>query len=220
MIAKELISLIVPPLKTSDTGQKALTWMQDFHLRHLPIVNNRQLLGLISEEDIINFNNPDEPIGAYPLTLSGPFASASDHLYEVLKMMANSNLTVVPVVDEEDNYLGLITQESLLYYFANSSSFTDPGSILVLEVNRTDYSMAEIARLVESENAALLSAYITSNPNSTQLEVTLKLNVQNPSRVKATLERFEYRIKGDFSESDIYDTLRDNYDGLLNYLNI
>ena len=54
MIAEKIISTAILPLKTSDTGNDALTIMEDFFVRHLPIVNDKQLLGVISEDDILS----------------------------------------------------------------------------------------------------------------------------------------------------------------------
>ena len=52
MLARELVSDIISPLHTSDTAQKALSWMEIYKVSHLPIVNEKKFLGLISESDI------------------------------------------------------------------------------------------------------------------------------------------------------------------------
>lgn len=220
MIAKDLISLLIPPLKTSDDGHKALMWMNDFHIRHLPIVNNQQLLGVIAEDDILNFDNPDEPLGAHSLSLKRPYVDNDTHIYEVLKTMTHEQLSIIPVVDEDDVYLGVITQEGLLQYLAETAAFTETGSILVLEMPRHDYSMGEIARLVESERATVLSSYVTSLPNSARVEVTLKLNIQDLKHIIATFERFDYIVKASFQEDDYSEVLRERYNALVNYLNV
>ncbi|MEM7102115.1 MAG: CBS domain-containing protein [Bacteroidota bacterium] len=220
MIASQLISHSVPPLKTSDTGQKAMHFMNVLHVRHLPIVNNEQFLGLLSEEDVLNFNSPEEPIGGHSLSLLRPFVHEDEHLYEVIKMAVTKQLTVVPVVDADDDYLGVITLEDLLKYFAQTGSLVDPGTILVLEMQKRDYSLAEIARIVESESASVLSTYVTSLPESSLMEVTLKLNSQAIKHIVATFERFGYKIKASFQESDYMDSLKERYDALMNYLNV
>lgn len=220
MIAKELISETVPPLKTSDSGRKALSWMHDFRVKHLPIVNNEQLLGVLSDEDILDLNKPDEPIGSYSLSLRKPYVNEYDHLFELMKLVVEQELSIIPVVDAEDNYLGVVTLESLVEFFARTGSLSEPGSIVVLEMSLRDYSLSEIARIVESENASILSTYITSQPDSTRLEVTLKLNVRDARRILASFERFEYQIKATYQEETYYDTLQERFDGLMNYLNV
>jgi len=219
MIAENLISNSIIPLRTSDTGEEALSIMNDFYIKHLPIVNNKQLLGLIAEDDILNYDVA-EPVGSYRLSMRRPYARNNDHIYEVMRLLAEYELTVVPVVDYDDNYIGLIAQEDLLRFFANTGSFVEPGSIVVLEMNKIDYVLSEVARIVESENAKILSSFITSAPNSNRVDLTIKINRQNIQNIIATFERFSYEIKASFNESDYVDSLRERYDALMSYLNV
>jgi CBS domain-containing protein len=221
MIASNLLSHTLLPLRTSDTGDEALGIMSDFHVRHLPVVNNEQLLGLVSEEDILG-NDPSEAVGSYSLSIQYPFVRENDHLYEVLRLLAEHQLTVIPVVDHETNYLGLITQEDLITYFARSGSFTVPGSILILETHRRDYSLAEIARVVESEGAAVISAFVSSpvDVDTPLVDVTLKINQDNIQHIAATLERFGYTVKATFYERDYSDAFQERFDSLMTYLNV
>ncbi|MCB0561913.1 MAG: CBS domain-containing protein [Lewinellaceae bacterium] len=219
MTAETLISDEIIPLRTSDTGEEALGMMDDFYVRHLPIVNNKQLLGLISQDDILNYNAV-EPVGSYSLSMVRPYASGKDHIYELLRLLAEYHLTLIPVVDEEENYIGVVTLETLLLHFAQTASFSEPGSILVLEMSRRDYSLAEIARIVESESASILSSFITSNLESTRVDITIKINRQNIQSIIATFGRYDYEIKASFNEADYVGSLQERYDGLMSYLNV
>lgn len=219
MTADTLISNSMIPLRTSDTGEEALEMMSEFYIRHLPIVNNKQLLGVISEDDVLNYDI-NEPIGSYSLSLLRPYVKESDHIYEVMRLMAESQLTVIPVVDEEGNYSGLITQEDLLNFFAKTGTFTEPGSILVLEMSRRDYSLAEIARIVESESALILSSFISSHGDSARIDVTLKINRQNVQPIIATFDRFDYHVKATFNESEYVDSLKERFDALMSFLKV
>lgn len=219
MIARELISQLIQPLRTSDTGEQALTYMQVYHLKHLPIVNNEQLLGTISEEDITT-SPLDEPIGSFSLGLNKAFVRDKDHLFEVMSVMADHKLTVVPVVDPQDNYLGLITLEDLIQYYARSFSFSEPGGIIVIELHKSNYSLAEISRIIESENASILSCFLTHDEDTKQMYVTIKINQKDTQHLQATLERFGYTIKATFSEEGYFESLQDHYDAFLHYLNV
>ncbi|NRB62352.1 MAG: CBS domain-containing protein [Saprospiraceae bacterium] len=219
MIAESLISTNILPLQTSDLGSTALEMMGEFYVRHLPIVNNQQLLGLISEDDVLNFDI-NEAIGSYSLSLIRPYAQKTDHIYELMRLMAQLKLTVIPIVDHDQNYVGVVTLEDLLHFFAHTASFTEPGSILILEVARRDYSLSEIARIVESEQASILNVFLTTDPNSTRIRVTLKINHQQIAGIVATFERFEYDVNASFSESDYMDSLKERYDSLMSYLNV
>lgn len=219
MIANELISHTVSPLRTSDLGEEAITMMNIFHVKHLPIVNNEQLLGVISEEEILR-NNLEEAIGSYPLSMRRPYAKIEDHMFEVMSVMAENNLSVVPVIDNEGNYKGLITQDDLIQFYAKSFSFSEKGSIIVIKTNKRDYSLAELSRIIEMENASILTSFLTSNPDTSEILVTLKLNIQDIQHVLAALERYEYTIKATFSEVEYMDTLKERYDSLMHFLNV
>ena len=217
MIARELISQLIHPLRTSDTGEQALTYMQVYHLKHLPIVNNEQLLGTISEEDITTIPL-DEPIGSFSLGLNKAFVRDKDHMFEAMSVMADHKLTVIPVVDGQDNYLGMITLEDLIQYYARSYSFSEPGGIIVIELQKSDYSLAEIARIIESESASVLSSFLTHDEETKQMYVTIKINQKDTQHIQATLERFGYSIKATFSEEGYFESLQDHYDAFLHYL--
>ncbi len=220
MRARQLTSSVIPPLKTSDSGRKALVWMQEFQVRHMPIVNNKQFLGLISEEDILDFNQADEAIGSHPLSLVKTSIDPDEHIFEAIKKLANGKYSILPVVDKEGEYQGVITHESLLLYFASLTSIIDPGGIVVLEVSRRDYLLSEIARIVESCNANVISSFVSSVPESDLLEVTVKVNVSDLSAIKAAFNRFEYRVMASFQETMYYNNLKERYDALMNFLDI
>ena len=219
MVAGTIISNDIIPLRTSDTGEEALAIMNEFGVRHLPIVNNKQLLGVISEDEILDYDI-EEPIGSYRLSLIKPFVKENDHLFEVMKVMATQRLTVIPAISLEEEYIGFVTQEDLLQYFAATAAFTESGSIIVLELQRRDYSMVEIARIVESENANIISSFITTNSDAFLIDVTIKVNKPEIQHILATFERFNYKIKATFLEAQFTDTLKERYDLLMTYLNI
>lgn len=87
MQAIDLITDTIPPLKLSDSGSKALIWMDEFKVRQMPIVNNHKYLGLISEADILDLNTPDAPLEKHNLSLIRPFATKYQHIYEVIKLV-------------------------------------------------------------------------------------------------------------------------------------
>jgi acetoin utilization protein AcuB len=221
MVAKDLISEVIPSLKTSDLGQTALNWMEIFKISHLPIVNNQEFLGLISDSDIYDMNQPNEPIGNHALTLYKPFVTTEQHIFEVIGLASRLKLSVVPVLDDKNNYKGVITSNDLIRHVASISSMDQPGGIIVLDVIERDYSMSQIAQIVESNNVKILSMYITSSPGSTLLEVTLKVNSSDLASVIRTFERYNYEVKTWVTDNDSMDRFySERFDLLMKYLNI
>ena len=220
MLAKDLITQDIPPLKTSDTGLKALTWMEEFKVSHMPIVNHIEFLGMISDADILDLNSPEAPLGTHTLSLSKPFVYENEHIYEVIKMIYKLNLSLIPVLDKDKRFVGTISIGYLIKSFAEMSSIKDPGGVLILEMNQNDYSLSEIARLVESNDAKILSTYITSLSESTKIEVTLKINRADLSAIMQTFNRYNYNIKASFHQDEFIDEMKDRFDSFMNYMNV
>ncbi len=220
MIAKQLISSDIPALALNQTGKDAFHLLSEHHVRHLPVVENNRLIGVISEEDIFN-HKLYEPISEYDFTTLRGFAvQETDHLFEIMRILGEHRLTVVPVINREGEYQGLISQNDLMRAFALTTSFSEPGGILVLEMEAHNYSLAEIARLAEDENTKILSSFITSTLQSETIEVTLKCNRHDLGRFVASLERHEYIIKESFDESDYSGTIKERFAFLEHYLNV
>lgn len=221
MVAKDLISEVIPSLKTSDLGQTALNWMEIFRVSHLPIVNNLDFLGLISDADIYDMNQPGEPIGNHAITLLKPYVLEEQHIFEVIGLASRLKLTVVPVLDGNNHFKGVITTADLVRHLAGISSIDQPGGIIVLELIERDYSLSQIAQIIESNNVKVLSMYITSPPESTKLEVTLKVNTGDLVSVVRTFERYNYEVKTWVSDNDSMDRFySERFDLLMKYLNI
>ncbi len=220
MVAKDLISEVIPSLKTSDLGQTALNWMEIFRVSHLPIVNNQDFLGLISDADIYDMNKPEEPIGNHTLTLFKPYVDGEQHIFEVIGLASRLKLSIVPVLDSNNHFKGVITISDLIKHIAGLSSMDQPGGIIVLELIDRDYSLSQIAQIVEGNNVKVLSMYITSPPESTKLEVTLKVNTSDLASVIRTFERYNYEVKTWVSNNDSMDRFySERFDILMKYLN-
>ena len=220
MVAKDLISEVIPSLKTSDSGQTALNWMEIFRISHLPIVNNQDFLGLISDADIYDMNQPEEPIGNHTLTLLKPYVTSEQHIFEVIGLASRLKLSVVPVLDDKNHYKGVITTSDLIRHIAGTASVDQPGGIIVLELIERDYSLSQIAQIVEGNNVKVLSMYITSPPESTKLEITLKVNTWDLVSVIKTFERYNYEVKTWVTNNDSMDRFySERFDLLMKYLN-
>lgn len=221
MIAETILSNDIPPLMTSDSGLKAIAWMEEFRVNHLPIVNNRHFLGLISEEDIFNLNSPEDALGNHELVLSNLHVKAYQHVFDVLRVMTDHRLTLIPVVDDAGNYMGCITRKEVLDNIAKISSVKDPGAIVILEMSQRDYSLSQIAQIVESEDGKILNLYINSHDDDAMMiDLTLKINKTDLSAIQSAFLRYNYKIKALYHEAQFDDELKDRFDMLMNFLNM
>jgi CBS domain-containing protein len=195
--------------------------MEEYKVSHLPIVNNEDFLGLISENDIYDLNNPEEALGNHDLSLGGSFVTQYQNIYDVIKIFGKNKLTTLPVLDNENKYLGSITFHTLMEQLSKVASIESPGGIIVIEVSHKDYLLSELANIVESNDAKIISLFITSHPESTKMEITFKVNKVDIISILQTLTRYNYQIKASYTEDqEMLDDIEDNYNSLLNYLSI
>jgi CBS-domain-containing membrane protein len=184
-------------------------------------VNHREFLGLISDADIYDLNDPDEPVGNHNLSLQKPYVREDQHIYEVIELLARLELTLVPVLNKEKQYLGVITQEELTRKFAHLSALQQPGGIIELEMNQVDYSLSEISQIVESNNGRILSLYVAASDDNTRLRVTLKVNLTDLTSILETLNRYNYNVvSSHLNDEDLDEFYQERFDGFLKYLNI
>lgn len=220
MLAIELISDEIFPLTVTDTGNTALQLMEDFKLTELPIVKESEFLGLVKENDILDMSDLDEEIGSQKLALERPLIFSTEHIYEVLGKMALHKLSLIPVLDEENQYLGVITMPALIESISNLAAIRDLGGILQLELNVNDYSLSEIASIVESNGAKILSSYIHTHDDSTKMDVTIKINKTDLSAIIQTFNRYNYTIAASFHKSEMEDLMKKRFNEFMNYLNM
>lgn len=221
MIAKDLASNILPFLKTTDKVSLGLSLMADYMVLHLPVLDEeKQLLGIIDYQNLF-----DAPKNATIKTFQNKIVALEINedqpIYKVLSIINTYKLTILPVISEnlETDYK-TISIFDVIKFISKSTALEHNGGLIVLEMPITNYSLSEIARLAESNNATILSVFTSSPSNYQLIDVYIKLNIIDLTHVIATYERFGYEIKAVFHESEITDIYKDRYDQLMNYLNI
>lgn len=220
MHAVDLITDDIPPLKSTDPVGRALDWMEEFKVSHLPVVEGESLIGLVKDDDLVDGNNARATVGELMERTEVPFVRDRQHIYDVMKLFVERGLTVVPVLDMTGKYLGAINEHEALKRLSEVANVREPGSVLVLEMNSIDYSLTEIARIVEGNDAKVLSVYCHALADSTRMEVTLKINREDVSDILQTFERYEYQVKTTYQGSRFHEDLRGRYDELIRFINL
>ena len=221
MIAEELINHMIPPLKPKDSAKKARLWMEELRCNQLPVVEDEKFLGLISEDLILEANDAEKSIADFDLMGKRCVVYGSSHFYDVIKIASDNSVQMVGVLNNEEKYIGVITVQDTITSFAQSAAIQIPGGILVLSMNQIDYSLAEISRLIEENNAKILSSSIKEDElDPSKLKLTLKVNRLDLTPIVATLERFGYKLIARFQETKVLDEEKGKIDMLLKYLDI
>ena len=221
MLAEELINQMIPPLKPTDTAGKALSWMNNLHIAQLPVVDQHIYQGIVTEEAIAEGEDLSRTLSTIELQFADLNVHHDTHFYDVLKKASKNKLQIVSVLDDANKYLGVISVSDASAAIANMFASQGPGGIIVLAMKDTDYSLAQISRLVENNDAKIMSSFVTNedrDPNIIRL--TLKLDKIELSRVIATLERYSYQVVAQFQEASLQNNDQDRLDLLLRYMNI
>ena len=220
MIAADLITDEVPPLKDTDSVDLALNWMEEFKVNHLAVTKGKEYLGIVSEAELLDSNHPDFTIDNLKLNYAKPVIHKDQHIYDAIKLMSKMNLSLLPVLDEKEEFLGSITQRSVLEKMAGITSVQEPGGIIVLQMVSTDYNLTQIASIVEGNDTKILSLNVTSAPDSKEIEVTIKVNNEDLSRILQTFYRYNYNVKASYHQSQYEDDLKNRFDEFMRFINI
>lgn len=220
MHAIDLISADIVPLKPTDLVGLAQERMEELKLAHLPVVESGRLVGLVSERALQENGGPATPVRGAMDQVELPYVRSPQHVYDVVKLLMERGLSMVPVLDVEGRYLGAVNEHTALLRLSEVTNVREPGSVLVLEVNAIDYSLQQIARIVEGNDAKVLSVYCHTLPDSRRMEVVLKINREDISGVLQTFERYEYEVKTTYQGSRFHEDLRGRYDELMRLIDL
>jgi acetoin utilization protein AcuB len=218
MFAEELLSPDIFPLKKSDTCEAAIMFMHDWKVFHLPVVDSGKFLGYVSYDEIANKPH-NTKIEKFVQPLLQLYIHKGQHLFDILKQLTETGFSSMAVSDAEANYAGTISIKEIAQVY-KSSSLSQPGGIISIEMNPQDYALGEIARIVEYNDAKILHVFINVAPeNKAKVIVSLKLNKLELSTVVQTLERYQYTIHSVHQIADQGNDLSNRYDWLIKYLN-
>ncbi len=220
MLTIELINPNIPRLQLKDSVSKALTLINDFRLTHLAVVEDDKYLGLVSEDDLLDAEEPRMPIELMQENFLKAFVQENEHFLNAVTFSNQFDTTVVPVINEEKELMGVITTSDLLKTLGNFAGTNEIGGIIVLEMERSQFAISEISRMVESNDATILHLNTTVHSETGMLTVTIHLNKKEISAIVSTFERYEYDVIYYFGNENFENEIHSNYRHLMNYLDI
>lgn len=222
ILAEDLLNHMIPPLKVTDSTEKAARWLEEFHVGQLPVLDERRYRGLITEADLFDEEAQDRLLGSLALSYADVHVQRDQHFYNIIELAVQNKVQLVPVLDEQHEYLGVVTVSDTLAAFGKVPVATSQQGIIVLAMEERDYSLTQISRYVEENNAKIISSHVAQDEHDPyRIRLTLKLNTPNITRIIATLERFGYSITAQFSGTEeVGEDEQERYNALLRYLSI
>lgn len=220
MLAFELNNNDIPHLQLQDTVAKALQLTSDFKVSHLPVVAEEKYIGLISEDDLLDVHNKNMMIEFLQKDFIEASINENDHFLQAVNISNQYQTNIVPVTNLDKELIGTISGQTLLKTLGHFSGSQDIGGIIVLEMERHQFSISEISRVVESNDAFVLHLNTSIQPETGLLRATIHLNRKELSTVVAAFERYEYNVVHYFGEEKFENEIHSNYRHLMNYLDI
>lgn len=219
MIARDLITEDVYPVYPHDPVYQVLDLMSLNRLSELPVLDGEHIIGLVHESDLIDLQEED-PIASVVTKGFVDHVAPIDHLLDIMKVMSLRELTMVPVLNKEGKYRGIITREHLFSVFTKKTAIIEQGAIIQLHIKRNSYSLADLARIIESENGKIIATFLYEGNDAEHLRVILKLATQDIKHIVASLERFGYDIEASFTDREYQNNLMDRYEHLMHYIDV
>ncbi|MCS7003939.1 MAG: CBS domain-containing protein [Cytophagales bacterium] len=222
MIAEELINQVIPALRCTDTVGEALENLNEYRVNELPVVHDKEYLGLVSDAMLQEAPGKDVMLSEIPLSHQNAYVHSSQHLYDIIRVAHENNIDTIPILKDEDNtYAGSVTVRETVKALSKSMITNTHGGILVLAMRYIDYSLAEISRLAESNGVKILSAITEPDEKDPEwVKVTLKFNTNELRSVIATFERYNYRIIARFMDTNSYHLESERLGMLFRYLEL
>lgn len=221
MLTRELQNSSIPSLRLGDKVHYALQLMGDNQVTHLPLLaDDDKYAGMISEDDLLVVDDDKTTLSALELSFKGAAVKETDHFLKSLQLAADNALSVVPVINEENELTGTVAYNDLLRHASSFMSLNEPGALIVLEIPSNQYSFNEISKLVETNDAQITQLNSSNDPETGMMQVTIRINKAEVSDIIATFQRYEYTVKYFFGEEQYENELKSNFDNLMNYLSI
>jgi predicted transcriptional regulator len=193
-------------------------FFSDLTYSHFPILSDGIYIGCISSDDVVTFN-PIHDLAEYRYTFEGFFVRPQMIWLDVLEVFAQNNTNLVPVLDENNQYLGFYELNDIIQFFHETPFMREEGGIITVQKPTKDYSMSQIAQIVETNNGKILGMFV-NNANADFIQVTIKTTLGGLNEILQTFRRFDYEIISEHQEDSYLSNLKDRSDYLDRYLNI
>ncbi|MBK8848089.1 MAG: hypothetical protein IPO27_16750 [Bacteroidetes bacterium] len=209
----------IPPLKTSDSVAHAKRWMQAAGLQSLPVLKGKRYIGIIHNEQLQK-ENETLPLSATQIIFDRQFIYSNQHLYNALGYAIQHRIEILPVINNDGDYEGLITRDNLMGAYASVRSMNNDGSIIELEISSHDFLLSKLVDIVASNNGHIQSMDVNDKRDNTPVTVTLKLSNEDISRIEQAFYRIGYHVTATHHSVDSGNNMQDRYDALMRYLNV
>lgn len=220
MLISQFLSNADFSIQNADSIRQALEKLQDMLCKELVVLNGDDYIGLVNETILLDAEDEDAPLSSIRINTAPIQLKFNQHPYDALVMITVYNSTIIPILDQDNKYIGVSTQLDILKAISSIQSQNESGAIIVLATGLHDFSLSQIAHLVESDNCRILNCATKINLESDNIEVTLKVDKSNINALLNSFLRHNYLILETHNTIAAFDDTADRYQQLMNYINI
>ena len=217
----EILNYITNDYKALDSQETifdAQDRLDEISFSHFPVVEEGVYIGCIIKDDLETFDG-DKKVADYRFTLEPFFARTTMIWLDVLEVFAKNHTNLVPVLDENNQYKGYYEIEDIIKFFHETPLMKEQGGIIIVQKGILDYSMSQVAQIVESNNGKLLGLFV-SEANTENVQITIKISLGGMNNIIQTFRRYNYEIISEHQEDNYINNLKERSDYLDKYLNI
>ncbi len=219
MLASQFIHTNYPAVNLFDKVSFALQLMEDYDTLHLPVLSEEKYAGMVSKDDLLDADENGLLASLEPHLIKASVKN-EEHFLAAVKVLTEMNVSLLAVINNQQELLGVITAADLLRGLSKFVGVADPGGMIVLEMEKKNYSFGEISRLVETNDAYITQLNTSVEPDTGMIIVAIKLNRSEISDIVATFQRYDYHVRYYFGEEQYANEVKENYNHLMAYLNI
>jgi CBS-domain-containing membrane protein len=219
MLVKQLLNTGFPSLNIADKASFALQLMDDYDVLHLPVLSQDKFVGVVAKDDLLD----DEEAAIHlssPNILHKYSVKSEEHFLSALKLIAQFDLSLLPVINDQTELVGVILSKDLVKAVSLFLGIDEKGAVIVLETDKRNYSFGELSRLVETNDAYITQLNTYTEASSGLVVITIKINKIEVSDIVATFQRYDYVVRYFFGEEEYANELKENYHHLISYLNM
>ena len=219
MLVSQLLNTGFPSLNIADKASFALQLMDDYDVLHLPVLSQDKFVGIVAKDDLIDADETDTHLSS-PDMLQQLSVKSEEHFLSALKLLANYELSVLPVVNDQMELMGVVLAKDLIKTVSLFLGIEEKGAVIVLETDKRNFSFGELSRLVETNDSYITQMNTYTETGTGLLIITLKINKIEVSDIVATFQRYDYIVRYFFGEEEYANELKENYQHLIAYLNM
>jgi len=222
MLGRKLLDKNFTPLHNSDSAYAALAKMDAWQTTSLPVVEptTGKIIGQVTLKMLTDL--ADESVLLKDIKLKTPiFSYEHQHVFEIARQMYHHEVRLIPVVDESEQFIGVLQKKDILEAFMDMLNVKSSGSVITVEVGHADFTLTELVNLIEVENARILGLTVEhGNEDSPNMKISFKLNLEDTSAVTSSLKRHGYTTATENTQDLLEADMSSRANELIRYLDL